>query len=73
MGIALDHIDKAAQPQRPRKDLLDLKVGHRYSSCYAIVESRLRINVPADTLAPSDHVHLMAASSPVNYAADVVT
>jgi hypothetical protein len=66
MGIALDNIDEAAQPQTTRKDLLDLKLGPGDSEGYPVVESRLRIDVPAGTLAPTDHVRLTAASSPVN-------
>ena len=38
MGIALDHIDEAAQPQIPRKDLLELKLGPGDSGGYPVVE-----------------------------------
>ncbi|CZR57842.1 related to NAM7-nonsense-mediated mRNA decay protein (RdRP) [Phialocephala subalpina] len=67
MGIALDHIDEAAQPQNPRKELLDLKLSGA-SGGYPVVESRLRIDAPINTLASSDHVRLTAASLPVNTA-----
>lgn len=66
LGIALDHVDEAAQSQLPRKDLLDLKLGPGGSGGYPIVESRLRIDAPVGTLATTDHVRLTAASSPVN-------
>jgi regulator of nonsense transcripts 1 len=68
VGIALDSIDEAAQPQITRKDLLDLKLGAGDSEGYPVVESQLRIDVPAGTLAPTDHVRLTAASPPVNSA-----
>jgi hypothetical protein len=66
LGIALDHIDEAAQPQFPRKDLLDLKKDGVSASCYPVVKSHLRIDAPVGTLATSDHVRLTTASSPGN-------
>jgi hypothetical protein len=66
IGIALDGIDEAAQPQMTRPDLLDLKLRPGDSGGYPVVESRLRIDAPAGTLASMDHVRLTAASSPVN-------
>jgi len=68
MGIALESIDEAAQPQNAREDLLDLKLGPGDSDGYPVVESQLRIDVPAGILATTDHVRLTAASSPVNSA-----
>lgn len=66
LGIALDHIDAAAQPQPPRKDLVDLKSGSGDSEGYQVVECRLRVDAPAGTLAATDHVRLTVASPPVN-------
>jgi hypothetical protein len=68
LGIALDHIDEAAQSQIPRKDLLDLKVMASESGGYPIVESRLRIDAPVGTLATFDHIRLTAANPPTNSA-----
>lgn len=67
-GIALDHIDEAAHPQQPRKELLDVKLSGA-SGGYPVATSRLRIDAPINILASSDHVRLTAASFPVNTAA----
>jgi hypothetical protein len=66
LGIALDHIDEAAQPQITREDMLDLKLAPRDPGGYLEAESRLRIDAPVGTLATGDHVRLTTASSPVN-------
>jgi hypothetical protein len=66
LGIALDHIDEAAQPQVPKKDLLELKFSHGNSEGFAVVESRLRIDAPMGTLATADHVRLTTATPPTN-------
>jgi regulator of nonsense transcripts 1 len=66
LGIALGHIDEAAQLPIPRKDLLDLKLAPRDPGGYLKAESRLRIDAPVGTLATADHVRLTTAISPVN-------
>lgn len=66
-GIALDHIDEVEQAQRPRKELLDLKLAGA-SGGYPVLESRLRIDAPVGILATMDHVRLTVASFPVNSA-----
>jgi regulator of nonsense transcripts 1 len=67
IGIALDHIDEAAQPHISREELLDLKLRPGSSEGYLVVESQLRIDAPTTgTLALKDHVRLTSASSPAN-------
>ena len=67
MGIALDHIDEAAEAQISREDLLDLKIRPSKLGGDPLVESRLRIDAPAGTLALSDHVRLTPANPPANF------
>jgi hypothetical protein len=66
MGIALDHIDEASQPQRPRPDLLELKVVPSNLQEHPIVESNIRIDAPVGTFATTDHVRLTVANLPSN-------
>lgn len=63
IGIALDHIEEAAQPQTPLQNLLDLRKGDEEG----IVCSNLRIDLPsASRFKQQDHVRLTTASSPSN-------
>lgn len=63
IGVALDHIDEAAQSQMRLQNLLDLRKGEEEG----IVSSNLRIDLPsASRFKQQDHVRLTTASSPSN-------
>lgn len=65
-GVALDHIDEAAESVDVREDLINLE--HKYvTDGYAVVEARLRIDAPStSSLRTGDHVRLVVASAPEN-------
>lgn len=63
IGVALDHIDEAAQSQMRLQNLLDLRKGEEEG----IVSSNLRIDLPsASRFKQQDHVRLTTGSSPSN-------
>lgn len=69
IGITLDHIDEASQPQMPQHNLLNLT----RESEEGIVSSSLRIDLPsAGRFKQQDHVRLTTASSPSNVLADQI-
>lgn len=66
MGIALDHIDEASQPQPLRQGLFDLEIVSSNLRGYPVVKTNLRIDAPVGALAATDHVRLTTASPPTN-------
>ncbi|KAF4628609.1 hypothetical protein G7Y89_g9545 [Cudoniella acicularis] len=67
LGIALDHINEAAESQSGKNDMiLELKITNIELGDYPVVESKLRIDAPVGALQTSDHVRLTVASSPAN-------
>lgn len=65
-GVALDHIDEAAESRNTHKELLKLKY-KRESDGFSVVESKTRIDAPSGVfLRAGDHVRIETASPPQN-------
>lgn len=66
IGLAVDHVEEAAENQTPSSMLLQLKRG-KHSKGFAVLEAQLRIDAPKTfVLRVGDHVRMATASEPEN-------